>query len=1289
MTRVRILLARLRSILWTALTLVTIVAAIAVGIGKLLMPYSTRYQPQLETWLSNEFGRPVKIESFTGEWKAFGPRISLQGLTFIAPGAEEGEIAIQRAALDIKPINSLLPGEPVYSFHIIGADLALEQTEDGRWALSGLGVSGREADTQDGTQDGTDTNLLEIVGQLRLEDSRLSLSMPAKGISARFTEVRGRLQLNGLEIAVEIEAGLSNQAGEMVLGDLKATLLLELDGNQKLSGARWHAKTRELMVGALAGELAGQMATHPLIPRAGRLNAELWGQWAREQGQSMQGVVDLRDAEVAGENDALPLDHLNARFNWRFNSRKAWRLDFSEFDIEENGLRWGSDRLSVERNLPGNLGLWVSADSLALGFPLQLTQRIMSVYRTQWPRHIPRRIEGQVSDFELVLDRRWRLYRAAGQFDQVSASDWGRWPDVSGISGEADLLAGSGEASFSGQRVNIDWPRNFRRTLEADVACTLDIGWGGKWQVHARDCQLNNDMISAAGKLHFAKTEGKPAVDINVVVERADVAQMDAYWPHALVKPKISDWLSRSLVKGSVDSAHLSLRGDMDDWPFSGNEGHLEAAIRFRDLDLDYYQAWPRAAGATGSAVFEGVSMSVAAELADLSGNRVREVTADIKNLRAPVLDLRYQTDTTLPGLLRFIRQTPLLARSELDLDQFEFSGEAAIAGALTIPIGRAGGQLAVSGDIELPGNGFTELRSDFSLSDVSGRVSFDQDSLNASELSVAYRGLPGQLNLDATWGERSTFRSEMWGDWPIMEVLPEPLVASEPLLRALDGTAAMQAVLTVEDRVGEVPGDIWLEVSSNLQGVSIDLPEPLNKAVPEAWPLSLRYPIRAENPLCSVDLKDRIKMLFDVPDGFDGLRRAHFQLGPGAASLPSAGEFSLAGDVSRLDLDAWVQSLTDRFAERSSDGDLVLKPVLLHADSLLMLGREFPDVDLEIGYEEEILRGSFDSQQLAGGMRYSRSDDGSHSVIAQLDRLFLPPPGTGDTVSETDPATLPEMHIYIDRFSYLGLELGETRIEAYPRGDGFRIASIEAHSPDFTLNARGDWVKDDTGERSDFDIVMTSESLGSLIDALDISSVLEGGQTVVRYDAWWPGPPAEFALARLNGEMNFNVIQGTIINADAGAGRMVGLMSITALPRRLAFDFRDVFGTGFSFDEAAGAITLENGIAHTNDLVLKSTAATMEIKGSSSLDEQTFDYILSIKPGVGQALPVLGALAAGPGGAAAGLALQGLFQKSLGEAAEARYSITGPWKEPRVVRIPMEPQSAGETENDRPAKDR
>jgi uncharacterized protein YhdP len=132
----------------------------------------------------------------------------------------------------------------------------------------------------------------------------------------------------------------------------------------------------------------------------------------------------------------------------------------------------------------------------------------------------------------------------------------------------------------------------------------------------------------------------------------------------------------------------------------------------------------------------------------------------------------------------------------------------------------------------------------------------------------------------------------------------------------------------------------------------------------------------------------------------------------------------------------------------------------------------------------------------------------------------------------------------------------------------------------------------------------------------------------------------------------------------------MVGLLSIAALPRRLALDFRDVFGSGFSFDQASGFITLENGMANTEKLVLESTAATMSIAGSSDLVNREFDYTLSVRPGVSQTLPVLGAIAGGPGGAAAGLALQGLFQRSLGDATEARYSISGTWQDPIVERL-------------------
>ena len=136
---------------------------------------------------------------------------------------------------------------------------------------------------------------------------------------------------------------------------------------------------------------------------------------------------------------------------------------------------------------------------------------------------------------------------------------------------------------------------------------------------------------------------------------------------------------------------------------------------------------------------------------------------------------------------------------------------------------------------------------------------------------------------------------------------------------------------------------------------------------------------------------------------------------------------------------------------------------------------------------------------------------------------------------------------------------------------------------------------------------------------------------------------------------------------AKPGAGRMLGLFSLSELPRRLAMDFRDVFDEGFSFDEAKGTMRLENGNSYTNDLVLSSTAAEIAITGSADLAAKTFNYDVSVRPGVSKALPVIGAIAGGPVGAAAGLALQALLRNSLGEAAEARYTIRGPWSEPQV----------------------
>jgi uncharacterized protein YhdP len=181
----------------------------------------------------------------------------------------------------------------------------------------------------------------------------------------------------------------------------------------------------------------------------------------------------------------------------------------------------------------------------------------------------------------------------------------------------------------------------------------------------------------------------------------------------------------------------------------------------------------------------------------------------------------------------------------------------------------------------------------------------------------------------------------------------------------------------------------------------------------------------------------------------------------------------------------------------------------------------------------------------------------------------------------------------------------------------------------------------------------------------MDISSSMQGGRTLVNFSAWWPGSPAAFALSRLNGEIDFSVVDGNITDASAGTGRLLGLLSIGALPKRLSLDFRDVFDSGFSFDRATGTFQLENGTATTNDTLLKSSAASISLSGSTNLVEQQYDQLLTIRPGLGNTLPIIGVLAGGPVGAAAGLALQGLLHEQLGEATRVQYTITGDWDDP------------------------
>jgi uncharacterized protein (TIGR02099 family) len=688
------------------------------------------------------------------------------------------------------------------------------------------------------------------------------------------------------------------------------------------------------------------------------------------------------------------------------------------------------------------------------------------------------------------------------------------------------------------------------------------------------------------------------------------------------------------------------------------------------DAKLKYADYWPQLENIDATVHFEGTGMLARGRVGNTGGAVVDLVTASIGNFKQAVLEVEYQTATDLPRLTGFLKRTPLLDGLAMDPDQFVLEGRSDISGHLRSTLGKDSIPMQVTGVVNLQDARFTEQSSGIVLNVMNGALEFDREGLKGSELTTAYKENPVTLDVLADWDANEVFRATVHGDLPLQDVIPDNLLKSEPMFSRASGTSRWEiSVSAAEQQAGEAR-ETWLEMYSSLEGITFALPAPLDKSADESWPLSLRYPIRTPTRMLSVDMPGHIQVKMELAEDDASPVRAAAYLGEDVSELPTEGLFVINCSTALLDLDGWLDLIVDRFSQTEDVGGLELESASVDAEQVMIFNRLFDDVALIMQYEDDVIRADFDGRDIEGLVKYYKNDEGAHSMTGEFERLLMPDPIAEGMTMESNPADLPEMHFFAKEFSYLGLELGETRIEGYPLQDGFHLDSIEAQSPRLVFSARGDWIKSDEGARSDFDIYMTSESLGTVLEAMDISSAMQGGQTVVHFDAWWEGPPAAFALERLNGEMDISIVQGNILTADPGAGRMLGLLSLTELPRRLAMDFRDVFGDGFSFDEATGTMRLENGTSYTDDLILSSTAAEIAITGDTDLVDQIFNYEFTIRPGVSKSLPVIGAIAGGPVGAAAGLALQALLRDSLGEAAEARYTIRGPWSDPEVERV-------------------
>src|SRR5260370_10755991 len=118
----------------------------------------------------------------------------------------------------------------------------------------------------------------------------------------------------------------------------------------------------------------------------------------------------------------------------------------------------------------------------------------------------------------------------------------------------------------------------------------------------------------------------------------------------------------------------------------------------------------------------------------------------------------------------------------------------------------------------------------------------------------------------------------------------------------------------------------------------------------------------------------------------------------------------------------------------------------------------------------------------------------------------------------------------------------------------------------------------------------------------------MEGRRGRTDFGWSWLGVLTADALRGAAGHVQLSLDKGQIAGIKPGAGRVLGLASIAALPRRLALDFSGLTDKGLAFDTVRGDFDLRDGNAYTGNVLVKGPAAEIGLIGRGGLKNKDFD---------------------------------------------------------------------------------
>lgn len=1279
-----------RIVRYSLLLLALAGAGVVLGLRYWVLPGIEQYHDKITSSISLAVGQPVTIARVEADWQGVGPHLRLTDIRILS---KQGDTVLTLQRVDIVVSwMTLLAGElRLASLEIDKPELLIRRDAQGALQISGIPLTSQSG--PETRSSGTEfSNMLLQQSSIVVRDARIGwLDEKNAAPLLLFRDVnlliRNTWHHHRFALRASPPAELSTQLD--VRGDLFGNTIDDVPS--------WSGE----IFTQLDYADVGAWKTWLKLPAAfKRGKGALRGWLGIEEGRISHVTTDLALANVqtrlADDLPALEIRTLRGRAAWRslndgfeVSTRNLALKLFSGFELRPTNFL-----LSLSSAGEGGVGRGaVRANFLELADFGTLMEYLPldPGLKQQFAEYAPNgRIENLRAQWESAPDKALQ-YELKARFDKLAMHRVGSLPGFSGLSGEVDGTDSGGTLSVQAHDFKIDAPQFMPETLAFD-SFTAQSSWesyGERLEVKLSNISVVNDDLegNAYGSYQSVKDSlGK--IDLTVHLTRASVPRIQRYIPLLALGDDARTWMKKGLLDGASREASVRLKGDLRDFPFEENKkGMFKVHVRAKGVAVEYAPGWPRVEGATADFLLQGKRMEITVPTATTAGARLQKISVTMPDMLSDNLSLNVsgEQEGDIARCLEFLHKIPVRGSLSDFVDGVTAHGNGKLQLQLAIPLlgpepVKLAGRYYFAGDEVDFGKHIPTLR------DVVGELQFTEATVLAKNLSAQILGGPATLALES--GAGGAISAKLSGTANLDSLRKR---APRPILQKLRGSMPWDMDIAVQDKQSSIV------LNSNLLGLQSDLPEPFSKKASES--IALHFEQNSSSAQLETSLLQYgnwLKAKFvRQPDarGVWSIKRGKVMLGNAVRAREPDGIW-IEGILPELSLDGWGAIWGE--LGNSSTAGVNIAGADVRIQSLNIFGSSVKNFHLRASSQHGVLTTHLAAREINGDLSWHPQENGK--LVARLANLNLGESesqaskksapekelvaesknaaGQGDaSKNPVSTMSLPALDMVIDRLSVKGRHMGKFELQTRQQGEDYLLQQVRLSNPDAVLSADGRWKMQAGAEQTQVNLRLEISNAGNILSRYGYPDSVRNGSGELEGSFSWPGAPQAFSYAALDGNLHLATGKGQFMQIEPGVGKLLGIMSLQALPRHLTLDFDDVIRKGFEFEKINGTASIRHGLMLTNDFKIEGSAAKVTMTGQVDLNHETQNLHVKVLPSIGSSVSLL-SFAAGPAVGVGVYLTNKLLRDPLDKLVAIEYNVTGSWAEPKVDRLDRRPFS-------------